>query len=348
MDNEINTTQTSVLRLSPDMSVSELVHASSIDASDFVVPDDVTMDELLHSGVKGMRWGVRRYQNKDGTLTAAGKKREAAERKGEPKKSGGVIKNTGKKIATKFRDRKAAKDKEKAEKELNEQKAKLRKKRIDEMTDDELKTYIERKKLEREAAAVDDQVATFKSHARSVDNLPDTQNPNQGSGNSGLGGKLMNDVVVPAATTAGKAALTSYLNKSLNKALGLSEGTDGAMEALKKSAEASGYKKTIAEARKATAEAIAKERENANRERRDAEREAAERVKSEAYNKPPNRTTNNSNPYRYTSSDPTNRGVDIVSSYSSAPASSITGNGGYLTAGRSAVAGYLPAPKDDD
>lgn len=32
-------------------------------------------NELLHWGVKGMRWGVRRYQNKDGTLTPAGKKR---------------------------------------------------------------------------------------------------------------------------------------------------------------------------------------------------------------------------------------------------------------------------------
>lgn len=30
---------------------------------------------LQHAGVKGMRWGVRRYQNKDGSLTPAGKKR---------------------------------------------------------------------------------------------------------------------------------------------------------------------------------------------------------------------------------------------------------------------------------
>ena len=32
-------------------------------------------DELFHFGIKGQKWGIRRYQNPDGTLTAAGKQR---------------------------------------------------------------------------------------------------------------------------------------------------------------------------------------------------------------------------------------------------------------------------------
>ena len=30
---------------------------------------------LVHHGIKGMKWGVRRYRNEDGSLTPAGKRR---------------------------------------------------------------------------------------------------------------------------------------------------------------------------------------------------------------------------------------------------------------------------------
>ena len=70
--------------------------------------------ELYHWGIKGMKWGVRRYQNADGTLTDAGKRRY-----GDPSD-----------------DSKMAKE--------------IKKKRVDQMTNAELKKLNERVRLEQE------------------------------------------------------------------------------------------------------------------------------------------------------------------------------------------------------
>ena len=75
---------------------------------------EIYNQELYHWGIKGMKWGVRRYQNADGTLTDAGKRRY-----GEPSD-----------------DSKMAKE--------------IKKKRVDQMTNAELKKLNERTRLEQE------------------------------------------------------------------------------------------------------------------------------------------------------------------------------------------------------
>lgn len=87
--------------------------------------------ELKHWGVKGMKWGVRRYQNKDGSLTPAGRKRYADSGSSTNKAS-----NTGKPKSSST----AAKSSKESES--------LTKKKISEMTDDELRTKLNRINME--------------------------------------------------------------------------------------------------------------------------------------------------------------------------------------------------------
>ena len=170
-----------------------------------ITPDGnfISENELYHWGIKGMKWGVRRYQNSDGSLTAAGRKRytnadgtlnkkgekyytkESARLDAERKKLNNQ-KRTAAQLAKLDNKRKAN---EKLKDQINPKKTEeAKKKSIKDMSDNELNAAINRARLEDTYKQLRPEPKSKEAKRAEIMN------------------KLVNDVVVPSAINAGKNA----------------------------------------------------------------------------------------------------------------------------------------------
>lgn len=145
-------------------------------------------DELYHHGVKGQRWGIRRYQYKDGSLTPAGRRRVNKLKEEYTSLTGKrLIKKPTPKAATKTSNNSS-------------------KKEVKDMTNDELRIMTERLNAE-------------KNYIDAVNNRNSVSNPT--SKGKKLVNKILTDVVSPVATDVTKQLLKSYVVKGVNRGLEL-------------------------------------------------------------------------------------------------------------------------------
>lgn len=102
----------------------------------------ICSEELTHHGIKGQRWGIRRFQNRDGSLTADGKRRRSLVETVHDYR----ISRKRKANLKKARETRAA---NKAAAEQRAKDIKAGKIKAKDMTDAELKARIERINLEK-------------------------------------------------------------------------------------------------------------------------------------------------------------------------------------------------------
>lgn len=155
-------------------------------------------NELMHWGIKGMKWGVRRYQNRDGSLTPAGRKRydkEMAKLKEEEKIAKNKLRTQAK--LNKLEEKRKEVEALKSGKPLPKTAQNTSSSSLKDMSDDELRRVVNRMLLEQQY---------------------NKMRPEQVSAGKKFVDKVMKDVVAPTAVEVGKQVLKDSMTKAIKNA----------------------------------------------------------------------------------------------------------------------------------
>lgn len=164
-------------------------------------------EELYHHGILGQKWGIRRYQNADGTLTSEGRERMLARARKYESKANTTIGESNSAKLKRAKLNQKAKDARYEVKKSDLKKARLKKaknssensakKSVKDMSDEELRREIARTKLENEYNQL---------------------HPKHVSAGQKFASYVFKRMILPSATSVG----TAYFTKVGKKWLGIS------------------------------------------------------------------------------------------------------------------------------